>query len=174
MKPHPLNLFVYCPHCGCRKFIISSDRSKRCSECEFEYFANVASCVAAIITDQGGRVLLIKRKMEPSKGLLDFPGGFAEINESLNEAATRELFEETGVYVAPKELSYLISLPDYYTFSLIDIPVMTTFFTAQVDSLDTLVASDDAEECIAIRLDDVDVHSLAFPSSILAFNNLIS
>lgn len=42
-------------------------------------------------------VLLIKRAREPFKGLWAFPGGFVDKDESLEEAACRELLEETGL-----------------------------------------------------------------------------
>lgn len=42
-------------------------------------------------------VLLIKRKNTPYKDCWAFPGGFIEMDETLLEAAYRELFEETGV-----------------------------------------------------------------------------
>jgi 8-oxo-dGTP diphosphatase len=42
-------------------------------------------------------VLLIKRAGEPFKGLWAFPGGFVDQDESLEDAAQRELLEETGV-----------------------------------------------------------------------------
>ncbi len=43
------------------------------------------------------QVLLIRRKNPPFKGQFALPGGFVEIDESLEEAALRELEEETGV-----------------------------------------------------------------------------
>jgi len=52
-----------------------------------------------IFTIQSGslKVLLIKRKIPPFKGKLAIPGGFVLPNEDLEDAAMRELREETGV-----------------------------------------------------------------------------
>ncbi|MDP6778406.1 MAG: NUDIX hydrolase [Candidatus Latescibacteria bacterium] len=46
---------------------------------------------------RGDRVLLVKRANEPSKGLWSVPGGCIELGETLEEAAGRELREETGI-----------------------------------------------------------------------------
>lgn len=58
------------------------------------------------------RVLLIERGVEPFKGRLALPGGRVELDETTEEAAKRELAEETGI-----EPAYLEQL---YTFSQID------------------------------------------------------
>lgn len=42
------------------------------------------------------KVLLIKRGLEPFRGMWAIPGGFVKMDESLEEAAKRELMEETG------------------------------------------------------------------------------
>jgi len=44
-----------------------------------------------------GQVLLVRRANPPDAGLWGFPGGKIENGETLQQAALRELFEETGV-----------------------------------------------------------------------------
>lgn len=49
------------------------------------------------LEDAGSSILLIRRGRHPAYGMLALPGGFIEMHESLEEAAARELYEETGV-----------------------------------------------------------------------------
>ena len=49
------------------------------------------------IAEDDLKVLLIRRGQEPFKGRWALPGGFVEIDESLERAAARELKEEVGV-----------------------------------------------------------------------------
>jgi ADP-ribose pyrophosphatase YjhB (NUDIX family) len=51
-----------------------------------------------------GRVLLIRRGTEPLKGQWSIPGGLLELGEELAEGVRRELKEETGLNVEPREL----------------------------------------------------------------------
>jgi ADP-ribose pyrophosphatase YjhB (NUDIX family) len=64
----------------------------------------VVPCVGAIIKDEAGRLLLVKRGHEPGKGLWSVPGGRVEAGESDTEALIREVREETGLIVAPGRL----------------------------------------------------------------------
>lgn len=55
--------------------------------------------VDAILISKQNSVLLIQRGGEPFKGLWALPGGFIEMDESLEAACHRELEEETGIRV---------------------------------------------------------------------------
>jgi 8-oxo-dGTP diphosphatase len=57
-------------------------------------------------------VLLIRRKEEPFKGDWALPGGFVNENESLERAAARELYEETGLTVSSSKLEQLGAFGD--------------------------------------------------------------
>jgi 8-oxo-dGTP diphosphatase len=67
--------------------------------------------IFTIIKDQL-KVLLIQRANPPFQGSWALPGGFLNIDESLEEAAYRELSEETGITVAYLEQLYTYGQPD--------------------------------------------------------------
>ncbi|TFH86076.1 NUDIX domain-containing protein [Billgrantia azerbaijanica] len=62
----------------------------------------VASVSAAVM--RHGRILMVRRRNPPNAGCLALPGGKIEPGESLQEAAVRELREETGVEAVPREV----------------------------------------------------------------------
>ena len=60
---------------------------------------SVIPCVGAVIKDEQGRLLLIKRGHEPGAGLWSLPGGRIEPGETDAAALVREMREETGLEV---------------------------------------------------------------------------
>ena len=58
------------------------------------------------------KVLLVKRGVEPFKGMWAIPGGFVHPEESLEDAARRELYEETNVQDLYLEQLYTFGAPD--------------------------------------------------------------
>ncbi|MBN9099520.1 MAG: NUDIX domain-containing protein [Pseudonocardia sp.] len=61
-------------------------------------------CVGGLAYDADGRILLVRRRNDPGRGLWSVPGGRVEAGESDAEALVREMHEETGLTVRPGEL----------------------------------------------------------------------
>ncbi len=67
-----------------------------------------ADCV---VFDEADRLLLIRRKNPPYQGHLALPGGFVEMDETVETAALRELREETGIVATDQRLVGVYSDP---------------------------------------------------------------
>jgi 8-oxo-dGTP diphosphatase len=59
---------------------------------------------AVVIKD--GKVLLVKRGIEPNKGFWAIPGGSLNLGETLQEGAEREIMEETGITIKARDPVY--------------------------------------------------------------------
>ncbi len=92
--------------------------------------------------DQPLKLLMIKRSNHPSIGWWALPGGFVEIKENLEDAAARELEEETGVKGLP--LVQLRTWGDYDRDPRMR--VITTAFMALVEGPLAAEAGDDAAD----------------------------
>lgn len=65
--------------------------------------------VGAIVIHEG-KILLVKRGVDPGKGLWAIPGGTLRLGETLRECAAREILEETGITIAVGECVYVFDL----------------------------------------------------------------
>lgn len=75
-----------------------------CHACGFVDFRAPKVGVSLLITDEEGKLLLIRRAVEPGKDKWGLPSGFVEWDESPEEAAMRECIEETGLVVTELQL----------------------------------------------------------------------
>ncbi|CAN5473598.1 NUDIX domain-containing protein [soil metagenome] len=79
---------------------------------EYPRAALTVDCVVFGFDEGDLKVLLIQRDIEPFAGTWALPGGFVRVEESLEEAARRELEEETGVSKVFLEQLYSFGQPD--------------------------------------------------------------
>lgn len=63
----------------------------------------VILAVSGVVLDDQGRVLLVRRVRDPEAGCWTVPGGRVKTGESLEQAAAREVLEETGIRVVIKQ-----------------------------------------------------------------------
>ena len=61
--------------------------------------------VAAVVTNDEGQVLALRRRDGPYRGRWELPGGILESGETLYQAVVREVLEETGLTVEPGRLT---------------------------------------------------------------------
>jgi 8-oxo-dGTP diphosphatase len=69
-----------------------------CPDCGWVYFADPKVAAAALIV-QSDKVLLVRRAMNPQRGLWTLPAGFVDADEGPLQAIERECLEETGLFV---------------------------------------------------------------------------
>ncbi|MGL4993487.1 MAG: NUDIX domain-containing protein [Bacteroidales bacterium] len=150
---HPLISFSYCPKCGSDKFYDNDSKSKRCNFCGFTFYLNPSAAVAAFIVNKDGEMLVCRRACEPAKGTLDLPGGFVDINESVEQALVREVLEETSLEVL--SMKYLFSLPNNYNYCGFDVPTVDLFYLVTIKDRGILEANDDVDSCEFLPLSEV-------------------
>jgi 8-oxo-dGTP diphosphatase len=118
--------------------------------------------VAVFGADSGGapHVLLVRRANDPFRGLAALPGGFVDEGEELEQAAARELAEETGLTLGPDRLHQVGAFgrigrdPRGRSVSVC--------FWASVEGLPEVVAATDAAECLWRRIGNPQEEPLAF------------
>lgn len=159
---HPLDQFVYCPKCGARTFVERNEKAKGCTSCGFVYYFNPSSAVACFIRNAAGEVLLVRRAKDPAKGTLDLPGGFVDMHESAEEAARREVKEETGLDI--NECRYRFSIPNLYMYSGFEVHTVDMFFECYVDNFDGARAEDDAAEIVICPKEELNAEDFGLTS----------
>jgi len=99
----------FCPRCGTKVERVQSFGEVRpvCPQCGWIYFQD-PKVAAAVLVEQDGRVLLVRRVNEPFRGMWTLPAGFVNGGEDPAEAAARECLEETGLNVRVTHVMQII------------------------------------------------------------------
>jgi NAD+ diphosphatase len=132
--------YRYCPYDRTKLEQIPTrhDGLPFCKDCGFVDYQNPRPCVAVLVFNRDGRVLLARRGLEPAKGEWDFPGGFIKSSETAEQAVVREILEETSLHV--RVADYLGSVPDVYGDG--GVPTLNLCFVAYVLSGEPSAKSD--------------------------------
>ena len=105
----------YCSRCGSPLThgpVANETRDRlACRNCGFIAYLNPRLVVSTLPVTQGGRLVLIRRGIEPGYGLWAQPGGFLEIDETAHDGAVRETLEETGFEVEPLDVIGVYTRP---------------------------------------------------------------
>lgn len=159
---HVLDKFKFCPVCGSPNFEINNIKSKKCKDCGFSYYLNASSATVALIVNEKNELLVVRRKNDPGKDMLDMPGGFVDMDETGEEAMAREVKEETGLEAT--EVIYQFSYPNTYLYSGFLVHTLDMFFKVKVKDLSHIEAMDDAAAYYWIPFSEIDIDKFAFDS----------
>lgn len=160
--------YRYCPRCGhaLELRLLKAGEPERlvCAGCDFVFYIDPKLAVGTIIADDEGRVLLVRRAIEPGYGKWVFPGGYVDRGEEVRAAAMREAREECGFDVE------LLRLLNVYSFAGTT-PVVITY-TARVIG-GTLAVDDEGLEAGWFTPAEIPWDALAFRNTHVALREFL-
>ena len=106
--------YRFCPRCGggLEQRLLKATEPARlvCVRCAFVFYLDPKIAVGTIIHTSSGRLVLVRRAIDPGYGKWVFPGGSVDRGEPLTTAAIREAREECGLDV---RLDGLVNIYSY-------------------------------------------------------------
>ncbi len=158
----------YCTRCGAPLHFgpVEGEERERlaCEACGHIEYVNPRLVVTTIPVTERGEVVLLRRGIEPGYGLWAQPGGFLEIDETVNEGAVRETLEEIGLVVEPGEIVGL--------YSRVEAAVVVLAFEARIVGGEART-SPEALEVHAFRPEAIPWEEIAFRTSTWALRDWI-
>ncbi len=136
---------------------------RRCPACGFIYFTDPKVGVGVLLVEDG-RVLLVRRGVEPEKGKWSIPAGYVDHGEDPQETAAREVLEETGLIVTIDGLLDVYHNPPDQGGASIFILYAATLIGGEMQ------AGDDADQVDFFKT--FDLPELAFANTRLALGHL--
>ncbi len=159
--------FKFCPKCGSDKLRQKSDNLLICPDCQFEWYQNPKPAANFVFIDEQERIMLGKRKFEPKSGFWGTPGGFVDLDETLEEAAIREAEEELDLKIESNRLRYICSKKDRYFYSGCNYYTVGALYEVKLDQSEVskITPSDDVSEIFFFEFKDIPWADLAFDST---------
>ncbi|HEX2675551.1 MAG TPA: NUDIX hydrolase [Polyangiales bacterium] len=148
----------FCSACGAaveRRVPQGEDRERWvCPACGTVHYENPRMVVGCIV-EEGDRILLCKRAIEPRYGYWTVPAGFLELGESTVQGAVRETWEEAGAKVE--------AIAPYAHFDITHIGQAYIFYRAKLKSPE-MAPGTESLELKLVTVDEIPWSELAFPS----------
>jgi 8-oxo-dGTP diphosphatase len=114
MHKHIEYEFKFCPVCGGRlnTLNLKANEPSRlvCADCDYVFYLD-PKLVACVIVEMNGKIVLLRRGIEPQKGKWVMPGGYVDREEEVIAAAHRETEEECGLKIEIQDLLGVYSYP---------------------------------------------------------------
>jgi ADP-ribose pyrophosphatase YjhB (NUDIX family) len=125
--------YRFCPACAGTlelRLLKAGDPMRHvCTRCGQIIYLDPKVAVGTIIADAAGRIVLVRRAIEPGYGLWVFPGGYVDRGEEITVAALREAREEVGLNV---RLDGLVNIYSYAGRPLVVIVYAATWIGGEV------------------------------------------
>lgn len=145
----------YCRRCGTELVFQPKEHVFKCSN-GHDVFRNPAPGANVFIYDEMGRVLIGERAVDPGMGMLDVPGGFSEIGETLEDTIHREIKEETGLPPEAYEITgYLGSGVDGYEYKGETFDILCMVFMVRLHAGYVISAHDDFKNARFVGADQL-------------------
>jgi ADP-ribose pyrophosphatase YjhB (NUDIX family) len=128
-----------------------------CPACGYVVYLNPPIAVGVIAERKDGKIALVLRGENPGRGLWGLPAGFMENDETIEAAARRECFEETGLTI---ELGELWGVWSYYHEPKQTAGVLVLYAARVVDGEPR--AGSDSVQVQFFSLDEITEAQLAF------------
>ena len=158
----------FCTRCGgpLRFGNVAGEERQRltCGDCSHIAYVNPRLVVTTLPITDAGEIVLIRRGIEPGRGSWAQPGGFLEVDETVNQAAIRETWEETGLLVEPGEIVGL--------YTRLEATVVTIVFEARIVG-GTAAPTPEATEIVAFEPEAIPWSEIAFKTTIWALRDWI-
>jgi len=136
-----------------------------CGTCGFIFYLDPKLAVGTVIVDDKGRIVLVRRAIEPGYGKWVFPGGYVDRGEEVRHAAVREALEETSLDVR------LDRLLDIYSYTG-RTPVIIVYAATLLGGV--LACDDEGLEAKFFEPADIPWDELAFRSTHEALREFLS
>ena len=154
--------YKFCPVCGAalEPRVLKATEPKRLvctsSGCGFVFYLDPKIAVGTVIRMPDGKIVLVRRAIEPGYGKWVFPGGYVDRGEEITLAALREAREESGLEVT---IDRLINIYSYAGRT----PIIVVYAASYVSG--ELVVDDEGLEARAFGPDEIPWTELAFRST---------